>query len=68
VSVGDVVRVAEKLIEVAGDFKEVYGPNYWLAKLYVALAANEKFCDGGFEAVRVYKHRPNDGSSDPELG
>lgn len=46
-------RVADKLIEVAQDFEEVSGPNYWLAKLYRALAANGPFCDGGFEAVRV---------------
>lgn len=49
----DAERVAEKLIEGAEDFEEVSGPNYWLAKLYRALAANEDFCDGGFEAVRV---------------
>jgi hypothetical protein len=46
-------RVIAKLIEVAEDFEEVEGPNYWLAKLYRALAANAEFCDGGFEAVRV---------------
>jgi hypothetical protein len=49
----DAERVAEKLIEGAEDFEEVSGPNYWLAKLYRALAGNEDFCDGGFEAVRV---------------
>nr|WP_180164566.1 HNH endonuclease [Stenotrophomonas sp. SbOxS2]NYT97653.1 HNH endonuclease [Stenotrophomonas sp. SbOxS2] len=46
-------RVAEKLIEGAVDFEEVSGPNYWLAKLYRALAGNDDFCDGGFEVVRV---------------
>jgi 5-methylcytosine-specific restriction endonuclease McrA len=46
-------RVAEGLIEGAEDFEEVSGPNYWLAKLYRALASNAGFCDGGFEAVRV---------------
>ncbi|OMU26280.1 hypothetical protein AQ771_06465 [Burkholderia pseudomallei] len=46
-------RVIAKLIEVAEDFEEVEGPNYWLAKLYRALAANADFCDGGFEVVRV---------------
>ncbi|RYF06236.1 MAG: HNH endonuclease [Oxalobacteraceae bacterium] len=46
-------RVAEKLLEEAQDFEDVSGPNYWLAKLYRALAANDDFCDGGFEAVRV---------------
>ncbi|MDQ4419035.1 hypothetical protein OOT33_01050 [Sphingobium sp. DEHP117] len=49
----DAARVAEKLIEGAEDFEEVSGPNYWLAKLYRALADNNDFCDGGFEAVRV---------------
>ncbi len=50
----DAVRVAEKLLEVAQDFEEVSGPNFWLAKLYRALAANNEFCVGGFEAVRVH--------------
>lgn len=45
--------VADRLIEGAQDFEEVSGPNYWLAKLYRALAGNEDFCDGGFEMVRV---------------
>lgn len=49
----DAGRVAQKLIEGAQDFEEVSGPNYWLAKLYRALASNIDFCDGGFEAVRV---------------
>lgn len=49
----DANRVAEKLIEGAKDFEEVSGSNYWLAKLYRALAGNNDFCDGGFEAVRV---------------
>ncbi len=49
----DAERVASKLIEGAEDFEEASGPNYWLAKLYRALAANDEFCDGGFEAVRV---------------
>lgn len=48
----DPARVAEKLIEGAEDFEEVQGPNYWLAKLYRALAGSDDFCDGGFEAVR----------------
>ncbi|MCD9096517.1 HNH endonuclease [Luteimonas fraxinea] len=46
-------RVAEKLLEGAVDIEEVSGPNYWLAKLYRALAGNDIFCDGGFEVVRV---------------
>jgi hypothetical protein len=50
---GDAERVAEKLIEGAEDFEEVSGPNYWLAKLYRALAGCDDFCDGGFEAIRV---------------
>lgn len=49
----DAVRVAETLVEGAVDFEEVSGPNYWLAKLYRALADSEDFCDGGFEVVRV---------------
>jgi hypothetical protein len=49
----DAVRVAGKLIEVADDFEEVFGPNFWLAKLYLGLADNQEFCDGGFDAVRV---------------
>lgn len=48
----DAQRVAAKLTEGAEDFEEVSGPNYWLSKLYRALAANEDFCDGGFEVVR----------------
>ena len=49
----DAERVAEKLIEGAKDFEVVSGSNYWLAKLYRALADNDDFCDGGFEVVRV---------------
>lgn len=52
----DAERVAEKLVEGAVDFEEVSGPNYWLAKLYRSLAANDDFCDGGFEAVRPQLH------------
>jgi 5-methylcytosine-specific restriction endonuclease McrA len=51
----DGIRVAEKLIEGAEDFEEVAGPNYWLAKLYRALASNKEFCEGGFEAIRVQR-------------
>lgn len=47
-------RVVEWLIEGAENCEEVSGPNYWLAKLYRALAGNYDFCDGGFEAVRVH--------------
>lgn len=50
---GDPNRVAEKLLEVAEDFEEVHGPNYWLAKLYRALNGNGAFCAGGFEVVRA---------------
>lgn len=56
-AVGDAVRVSEKLTETAGDIEEVRGPNYWLSKLYRALATNAEFCDGGFEAIRV-QHQP----------
>ncbi|MBV4483273.1 HNH endonuclease [Pseudomonas khavaziana] len=49
----DAGRVAVKLIEGAQDFEEVSGPNYWLAKLYRALASNIGFCDGGFDVIRV---------------
>jgi hypothetical protein len=48
----DANRVVEKLIAGADDFEVVSGPNYWLAKLYRALAGNNDFCDGGFEVVR----------------
>ena len=48
----DAERVLKELVDGAEDFEEVWGPNYWLAKLYRALAANDEFCDGGFEAVR----------------
>lgn len=50
-------RVAEKLVEGAMDFEVVSGPNYWLAKLYRALASDTDFCDGGFEALRVQVRR-----------
>jgi hypothetical protein len=49
----DAQRVAQKLIEEAEDFEAASGPNYWLAKLYRAVATNEAFCGGGFEIVRV---------------
>jgi hypothetical protein len=49
----DANRVAEKLVEGAEDLEEVLGPNFWLAKLYRALADNNDFCEGGFEVVRV---------------
>lgn len=49
----DAERVANKLLEEAEDFEETVGSNYWLAKLYRALAANGEFCDGGFEVVRL---------------
>lgn len=49
----DAARVATKLIEVAEDFEEAMGLNFWRAKLYRALASNHDFCDGGFEAIRV---------------
>lgn len=51
-------RVAEELIQDAEDFEEVSGPNYWLAKLYRALAGNNEFCDGGFEVIRVQTLTP----------
>ncbi|ADM08203.1 hypothetical protein PB2503_00612 [Parvularcula bermudensis HTCC2503] len=47
-------RVAEQLIEGAGDFEDRFGPNYWLARLYRALAADAEFCGGGFEALQVH--------------
>lgn len=46
---GDSNRVAEQLSGLAGDFEDVEGPNYWLAKLYQALSENEAFCEGDFE-------------------
>lgn len=54
----DAGRVAELLTEAAGDAEEVSGPNFWRAKLYRALAANDAFCDGGFELSRIH-YRPN---------
>src|SRR5258705_955724 len=48
----DAGRVAGKVAEMAEDLEEVAGPNFWLAKLYRALAQNADFCDGGFEVVR----------------
>ncbi len=54
----DANRVADKLIEGAGDLEEVFGPNFWLAKLYRALAYNNDFCDGGFEVVQVQHPTP----------
>jgi len=50
---GDAERVAEKLIRGAEDFEEGSGQNYWIAKLYRALATNLDFCDGGFEVVKT---------------
>ena len=50
----DPERVAEELTEGAEDFEDIFGVNYWLAKLYRALAGNADFCDGGFEAVRAH--------------
>lgn len=49
----DAERVSEKLNQEAQDYEEASGPNYWLAKLYRALASDIDFCDGGFEAVRA---------------
>jgi hypothetical protein len=51
---GNAERVAEMLIEKANDFEEVSGPNYWLARLYRALADNAEFCDAGFEVIRPH--------------
>jgi hypothetical protein len=51
----DAARVAEKLIDDAYDVEESFGPNFWRAKLYRSLAANDAFCDGGFEAIKVYQ-------------
>lgn len=48
----DLYRVADGLIEEAENFEQVYGSNYWCAKLYRALANNDDFCDGGFELFR----------------
>ncbi|SFB44398.1 hypothetical protein SAMN03159488_03879 [Pseudomonas sp. NFIX10] len=49
----DAERVSEKLNQEAQDYEEASGPNYWLAKLYRALASDIDFCDGGFDAVRA---------------
>ena len=45
-------RLAGELIQDAGDLTAEHGPNHWRAVLYLALAANDAFCDGGFEALR----------------
>ncbi len=48
----DAARVSQKLLESAEEKAEVFGENFWLVLLYRALAANQDFRDGGFEAVR----------------
>lgn len=48
----DSARVVEKLLEISDDIHFMRGPNYWLAKMYKALAENQEFCDGGFEVLR----------------
>lgn len=52
---GNAQRVVGKLIESAEDKEEVHGLNHWLAKLYRALAADARFCNGGFQVIRVIK-------------
>lgn len=52
------VRVADELIEAAGDAEAVAGINFWRARLYRTLATNDAFCDGGFELARI-QYRPN---------
>ncbi|MEN5290209.1 hypothetical protein [Stenotrophomonas lactitubi] len=48
----DPQRVAKALLEAAGDVAESKGENYWLVRLYRALAEVEVFCDGGFEIIK----------------
>lgn len=47
----DANRLAVSLTEKAKDFEAIYGENYWLTVLYYALAANRKFCNGGFQVL-----------------
>lgn len=49
----DAARVAEELTEVAEDYEETFGKNFWLSKLYRALASDDDFCDGGFRLIRA---------------
>ncbi len=53
----DAGRVANLLIEAACDAEEASGPNFWRAKLYRALAADNAFCDGGFRLAQL-QYRP----------
>lgn len=48
----DAKRVSESLVQGAADYEELYGNNYWLAVIYRALAANNDFCNGGFEVLK----------------
>jgi hypothetical protein len=45
-------RVADELKQDADDLATNHGPNHWRAVLYRALAADDEFCDGGFEVLK----------------
>lgn len=45
-------RVSAFLAQEAENYEDEYGVNHWRAILYRALANDNKFCDGGFEALK----------------
>jgi hypothetical protein len=45
-------KVSEMLRDGAETYEDAYGTNFWLVKLYAALAQSDEFCDGGFAVVR----------------
>jgi 5-methylcytosine-specific restriction endonuclease McrA len=49
---GDANRVSVELKKLGDNFTRTYGPNYWLATFYRAVANELAFCDGGFEVVK----------------
>jgi hypothetical protein len=49
----DAERVSAFLLQEADDYEAGYGVNHWRAVLYRALADDDEFCDGGFEALKV---------------
>jgi hypothetical protein len=48
---GNAARVAAELTQDADDWEDDFGPNHWRVILYRALAANDEFCDGGFNVL-----------------
>ena len=45
-------RVSAGLAQEAEGYEDEYGVNHWRAVLYRALADDDEFCDGGFEAIK----------------